>query len=420
MSHRGDVVPAIRDNAERLIRLTQDLVRINSENHPPDGNEGEVQRYIAAFWAKHGIEFDSFLPTDVAGFKSHPAFYDDGRDYQDRPVVVAKMPGQGGGRSLIFCGHVDTVPAVGEWNHPPYSAVIESGRLYGRGAFDMKGGVAAMMMAAAVLREMGVRLKGDLLIETVPDEEFAGSNGSVAACARGYVADGAVIAEPTAMSVVTGHRGFRLAQVAITGKTGIEIYGEVTMNPVEHLVPVLEGIERFRESRKPITTEDTVMITKLGANEFRRDELFTVPPECRIEVNWQLTPEEEIAEIDREFERVIRDTCASDPYFVANPPEITYHVRPMPGSRIAEDSPLVAEIKHAAEQVTGRRVETIGRFAPCDMFVFNKFAGIPALVFGPNGGGAHGPDEYVLVDDLLTCAEIYVNLAMNWCGMVSE
>jgi acetylornithine deacetylase len=414
---RDHVRKATVENADRLVRLTQDLVRIDSENHPPNGREGNIQRYIADFWRENGIEFDSFIPTDVPGFTTHPAFYDDGRDYTDRPVVVAKIPGSGGGRSLIFCGHVDTVPAVGEWRHGPCSAIIEDGKLFGRGSFDMKGGVAAMMMAAVLLREIGVKLKGDILIETVPDEEFASSNGTVAACARGYSADAAVITEPTELAVVTGNRGFRLAQVAVKGKTGIEIYGNVADNPVHHLTTILQGIEDFRAARHLVTTEDTVMITKLGANEFRRDELFTIPPECRMEVNWQTTPEEEIADTDAQFEAAIRNACEADSYFKANPPEFSYHVRPMPGSRVAKDAPIAKELVEVVRQVTQRPATTVDRFAPCDMFVFNRFAGTPSVVFGPNGGGAHAPDEYVVVDDLRVCAEVYMNLAINWCGL---
>ncbi|MDO8683478.1 MAG: M20/M25/M40 family metallo-hydrolase [Armatimonadota bacterium] len=412
---RQDIRTIIEKNRTRIIDLARDLVKINSENHPPTGNEGEIQSYIAGFWAKHDIECDSFIPTDVPGFTSHPAYYDDGRNYENRPVVVAKLPGAGGGKSLIFSGHIDTVPLGNvEWKHDPYSAEIEDGKLYGRGAFDMKGGVAAMMMAAVLLREMGVRLKGDLIVETTPDEEFAGSNGPVAARARGYMADAAIITEPTGLTVVTGQRGFRLAQIAIAGKTGIDIYGGQSGNPVEHLTPVLQGIETFRKARLRVTKDDTVMITKLAANEFRADELLTVPPECRIEVYWQLEPEDDLAEVDAEFEAAIKNACAVDPYFVANPVEISYHLRPMPGSRVSHEAEIVKETVAVVESITGKPAQIITAFAPCDMFVFNRCSGIPALVFGPRGDGAHAPDEYVVVEDLALCAEIYMNVAINW------
>lgn len=404
-------------NADRLTKLTQDLVRINSENHPPGGNEGEVQAYIADFWKAHKIEADAFSPNEVTGFISHPAYYDDGRHYENRPVVVAKVPGLGGGRSLLFCGHIDTV-GLGkvEWKHDPYAATIENGRLYGRGAFDMKGGVAAMMMAAVLLREMGVTLKGDLLVETTSDEEFASSNGCVAARARGYSPDAAVITEPTGLALVVGHYGFRLSQVTIAGKTGIRVTDGEMANPVQHLAPILKAIEAFRAKRITVTAYDTVMITKLAANEFRLDELLTVPPECRIEVYWQLTPEDDIAEIDALFERCIAEACEDDAYLMRNAPEISYHLRPMPGSSVSPDAPIVRETASAIE-ATGATPKLIDGFAPNDSFVFNRYTDTPAIVFGPGGDDAHAPDEYVLVDDLATCVEVYMNLAVKWCGV---
>ena len=408
----------IEQNKDRIISLTQDLVQINSENHPPVGSEGEVQEYIASFWSQHNIDFDSFIPTDIPEFKSHPAYCDLGRSYENRPVVVAKLPGSGGGRSLILSGHVDTVPvAGGEWKFDPYSGEIEAGKLYGRGSYDMKGGVAAMMMAACLLKENDIQLQGDLIVETVPDEEFASGNGTVAARARGYMADAAVITEPTAFNIVAAQRGFRLAQITIAGKTGIPVIGGEMTNPVQHLTPILQGIESFRTARYSITKEDTIMITKLAANEFRPDELLTVPPECRIEVYWQVMPEEEMSDVDSTFESAICDVCSSDSYFETNPPQITYHLRPMPGSRIPVDAPIVREASAVIEAVMGRPAFVLDMFVPCDLFVFNKFSNIPAIVLGPSGDNAHAPNEYVVVEDLLTCAEIYMNLAVKWCGV---
>ena len=415
---RLDIRKAVEQHRDEIIFLAQDLVCIPSENHPPGGCEREVQEYIANFWRNIGIECDIFLPTEVPGFESHPGYCELGRNYEGRPVVVAKFPGSGGGRSLIFSGHADTVAiGPGEWQDDPYSAAIKDGRLYGRGSFDMKGGIAAMMMAARILREMDIKLNGDLLVETVPDEEFASGNGTVASRAKGYSADAAVITEPTGLNVVTGHRGFRLVQVAIAGKTGIPVYGGEMVNPVQHLPAILQGIENFRALRLPVTTEDTLMITKLGANEFRSDELLTVPPECRIEVYWQLMPEDEITDVDAVFEAAVREACVSDPYFEANPPQITYHLRGMPGSRVPVDAPIVKAACASVESVTEKQAGILTAFPPCDSFVFNRYSNIPAIVLGPGGDNAHAPDEYVLVDDLVLCTEIYANLAASWCGI---
>lgn len=411
------MLDAVARSRQAIVELAQDLVRIPSENRPPAGAERAVQDYIRRFWDEAGIECSSFTPDEIPGFRSHPAYCELGRDYSDRPVVVARLRGKGGGRSLILSGHVDTVPVgKAEWTVDPFGGKIKDGRLHGRGSFDMKGGVAAMMMAAKAIKTQGVGLQGDLIVETVPDEEFASSNGTVAACAAGYTADAAVITEPTGLNVVVAHRGFRLAQVAVKGAIGIPVYGaEEMLNPVQHLPPILNAVDRFRRARLGVTGEDTVMITKLAANEFRPDELLTVPPECRVEVYWQIMPDEDIPDVDRAFEAAIRDACAGDAYFSTIPPEISYHLRPMPGSRVPADSGIAAALAAAAE-AAGHKPGLLDGFPPNDMFVFNRYAGIPAVVFGPRGDGAHAPDEYVLVDDLITCTDVYARLALDWCG----
>lgn len=413
-----DIHAVVERNTDRIIVLAQELVRIESENHPPLGNERAVQERIARFWTGCGIEHDMFLPANVPGFRTHPAFFDNARDYSDRPVVVAKLPGTGTGRSLMFSGHADVVPVGSDiWRHGPYEAEIDDGKLYGRGALDMKGGIAAAMMAACLLKEMGIRLEGNLYVETVPDEEFASSNGTVAARARGYAADAAVVVEASNLAVVTGQRGFRMAQVSIAGDiVGISLYGGEMINPVQHLVPVLQGIEAFRALRLPVTGEDTVMITKLGAGEFRTDEIFASPRQCRVEVYWQTAPGEDIAAVDRIFEDSIRAACKGDGFFSKYPPVFEYLHRPMPGSAVPADSSIVAESCRAVETVTGKPADVLHGFVPCDMFIFNNYCGIPAVDIGPSGENAHAPDEYVVIEDVIRCVEIYMNLAVNWCG----
>lgn len=414
---RREIEKWLANNEDRVVALAQELVRRESENHPPHGNERAVQEFVSSFWEAIGVDCDVFTPDDVPDLIHHAAYRELDRRYSDRPIVVAKLAGSGGGRSLLLSGHVDVVPAAGDWTYGPYDARIENGRLYGRGAYDMKGGVAAMMAAASLIKESGIGLKGDVILETVPDEEFAGGNGTVAARARGYSADAALIAEPTELNLVTANRGFRLAQVVIPGQTGIPVVGGEMVNPIQHLTPLLAAIEEFRASRLPVTGEDTVMITKLAANEFRQDELLTVPPECRIEVYWQVTPEEEIAEVDQLFEQTVRSASSKDAYFADRAIEISYHLRPTPGSRVAVDAPIVVETQRAVESAVGTKPSVLTTFVPCDLFVFNRFCDIPAVVFGPRGGNAHAPDEYVLVEDLKLCTAVYAELIVRWCGV---
>ncbi len=407
----------VERNAGNIVDWARQLVQIESENHPPHGNEQAVQQLIVDYWKQCGIDYKIFSPAELPNLKSHPAYCEMNRDYSARPVVIASLKGSGGGKSLILSGHVDTVPAgSGDWEYPPYAAEIVSGRLYGRGAFDMKGGVAAMMMAARLLQESGVQLKGDLIVETVPDEEFAGANGTAAARAYGCSADAAIVGEPTGLRVVAAHSGFRLARVTIRGRSGISVIDEELENPVEHLVPVLKAIERFRKDRAQAVGRDSVMITKLAANEFKDDELLTTPADCRIEVYWQLQPDERIEDIDQDFEAAILGACDDDAYLMKNPPHVDYHLRAMPGSAVAPNSAIITKLCATVDSVTGAAPAVLTSFPPCDLFVFNKHCGIPAVAFGPGGGGAHAPNEYVLVDDIIRCTEIYAAFATEWCG----
>ena len=175
-AHRADVVG-----------MAQSLVRIPSENKQPHGTEKACQTFVADYLRDLGCRVDIFTPLEVAGLTEHPAYWP-GRDYTDRPNVVGVLSSRPGGpvgkdagrRSLLFTGHIDVVPTVGQGHYGWWDGTVADGKLYGRGANDMKGGIAAYLMAARCIRELGLDLQGDLILETVVDEEFGGAHGTLA------------------------------------------------------------------------------------------------------------------------------------------------------------------------------------------------------------------------------------------------
>jgi acetylornithine deacetylase len=187
----------VESNQDQLIQIVQELVRIPSENTPPAGNEGTCQRYIADLLQKLSWETMVYQLSEVEGLVSHHLYWP-GREYIDRPNVCGRKQGQGGGRSLILSGHIDTVPRGSQpWSRDPFGGQVEKGRLYGRGSNDMKGGLGISLFVAKAFQELGIGLLGDLLIESVVDEEFGGVNGTLAGRLMGFSADAAIIGEPT-------------------------------------------------------------------------------------------------------------------------------------------------------------------------------------------------------------------------------
>ena len=183
-------------NRERLVSLIRELVRIPSENCPPHGYEYDCQQYVGHFLRQLGWETDIYNLTEVPGLEEHRLFWP-GRNYRQRPNVDARCRGTGGGRSLILSGHIDTVPkGTQPWTRDPFGGTVEENRLYGRGSNDMKAGVATHLFVAESLNHLGLELKGDLIVESVVDEEFGGVNGTLAGRLKGFNADAAVISEP--------------------------------------------------------------------------------------------------------------------------------------------------------------------------------------------------------------------------------
>ncbi len=205
-------VEALRDY---LIATAQELVRTPSVNHPPTGDEHACQMIVASHLRAAGVTPEVYDLKAVPGLDTHPSYWP-GRDYAQRPNVSARRRGAGGGRSLVLSGHIDTVPlGTQPWKHDPFGGQIEDGKLFGLGAYDMKSGVALILGVMRVLTELDLVLKGDLIAETVVDEEFGGVNGTLAGRVRGDNGDAMIITEPSDLAIWNGVRGGRVAHITL-------------------------------------------------------------------------------------------------------------------------------------------------------------------------------------------------------------
>jgi acetylornithine deacetylase len=416
----------VDDHAEDLLHLAEALIRFPSENQAPKGFEKECQAFVAETMRSMKLELDIFEPPEVPGLVEHPVYWP-GRDYHDRPDVVGSWRGTDpqAGRSLLFSSHVDVVMASKGGRFSPYEPVREAGKLYGRGSNDMKGGLATSLTAVRCLQELGVRLNGDLIVESVVDEEMGGSNGTLASRLRGHNADACIVAEPNGMMVSPAHRGGCVWEISLKGSPGMPFGSEDLINPaygIAHLAVAIEEWEQARNARiiPPPSYADApglpVVLSRVVADDFESGTGDGVPSQARLEVWVEEYPGTTFEEHYNNFIGHLKQVAAQTPVIQKCEMQVKQVTRFLPGSAIPADHPIVAALCREYAQVIGRAPEVRGAPFACDGYVFNLYSPTPCVILGPRGGNPHAPDEWVQIQDLVDLTKIFALTAVEWCG----
>ena len=417
----------VEEHRDRLVEIIRDLVRIPSENTPPDGREEACQQYVAEFLRQQDLAPTLYELSEVPGLREHP-LYEPGRDYERRPNVGARKNGRGGGRSLVLSGHIDTVPRGSQpWTRDPFGGEIDGNRLYGRGSNDMKGGVGTNLFIAEALRALGIDLCGDLVFETVVDEEFGGVNGTLAGRLKGFNADAAVISEPSFLRICPAQRGGRTVHIKLSAVGGVLTEGELPAGVIDQLRHLLVKVQEFARQRRSkavvhelyadSTDPVPVSITKVFTGPWGTKEPITVPETCQVEMFWQLMPGEKQDEVEREFHAWFDAMMASAPQLFPSRPEVEFPIRWLPGSSILKTEPLVRELAASAAKVLGTEPLIQGIEGPCDLYVFHQAFGIPAVLWGARGGNTHAADEYLKIDSVVKAAQALLMFVCDWCSV---
>jgi acetylornithine deacetylase len=372
------------------IELLGSLVAIDSVNPSlvaGGGGESAIADFIAGWAHEAGLEVQRLEGTP------------------GRPSVVVRARGTGGGATLLLCGHVDTVTVEGMAD--PHAPRIEGDRLHGRGAYDMKAGVAAALLACRAAAALG--LAGDVIVAAVADEEHASLG--IQEVLEHVTADAAIVTEPTELELVIAHKGFVWAEVEVRGVAAHGSRPHLGVDAIVKAGPILTALAELdaalAEPAHRLLGRGSVHASVIRGGE----ELSSYPARCVLGLERRTLPGDSAATVEGELDALLDRCRATDPELDAT--RRTLLVREP--FEVARDAPIVERVLAAGREVLGREPAIGGASYWADA-AFIAAAGIPTVMFGPSGEGAHAAEEWVSVADTATVAETLVAAARLICS----
>jgi acetylornithine deacetylase len=393
-------------------RLEDDLrrlVRIPSVT----GSEEAIQDEMERLFVEIGLATER-IETDPVAFASDPDFPGEEMPRSSLPVVVGRL-GRPGGRRILLVGHVDVVPSgdLATWSSDPWQADVRDGRVYGRGACDMKGGVVSILAALRAVIASGAAetFDGEVVAVSVPSEEDGGQ-GMLAAIRAGIVGDAAIITEPTGLDVVIAHAGAITFRLTVPGRAAHASVRQEGVSALDNLYTLIRALEADETARNAAETDPLMtvlglpyptMIGKVWGGEWASTVLDQVIAEGRYGVKLGQTWRD--AEAD--LRACIEAACAADPFLRDHPVGLELTGGKFSSARVPADHPLPVSLAAAAEATLGRRPALLGEPYGADMRLLVNEGRTPTVIFGPGDVRvAHSADEYVALDEVADCARV--------------
>lgn len=377
----------------KLTELLKDMVKIDSVNPslvPGAAGEAEIASYLKDWMESVG------LVTELVEVEP------------GRPNVIGTLSGSGGGKSLMLNGHTDVV-GVDYMTIDPFDPVIKEGKLYGRGSFDMKGGLASSMAAVKAIVDSGDQLRGDVIIAAVCDEEFA-SIGTEHLM-KETVVDAAIISEPTFFNVQVAHKGFAWIDVTTHGVAAHGSDFGRGVDAIAKMGHVLIGVEAIQnilgETKHSLVGPGSIHASIISGGV----ELSTYPDRCKLEAERRLIPGETREDVEAEMEGLLQSLREGDPKFKADY-EITFYRGSM---EISPDEEICKVLKQGSLEVLGKEPQWVGGSGWMDTQIIHG-KGIPAVAFGPIGFGAHGAEEWIDLNSVHKAAEVQEYVIRKFCA----
>jgi acetylornithine deacetylase len=414
------ILAAVDEGFDAQVMFTQDLVRYPSQR----GHEHTAQDFMHDALRARGLPVDRWA-IDVAEIEGHPGFSPVTVSYENAfNVVATHRPREAAGRSLILNGHIDVVPTgpYDMWSFPPYEPVVEHGWLHGRGAGDMKSGLAANLFAFDALKRAGVQPAATVYLQSVCEEECTG-NGALACLVRGYRADAALITEPTGDSLVRANAGVLWFQVEIQGRPAHVSQSSDGASAITAMYRIIEALKALEDrwngdkAQHPYFADHPKPITINVGKIVGGDWASSVPCWCTIDVRAGIYPGIRVDQAKAEIEAAVLNAARADSYLSNHPPRITYNGFSAVGSVRAVGGPAAPCLRQVHAEVFERELHAGVVPAYLDARVMVLYDDTPALVYGPVSERIHGFDERVFLESVRSVTKSVALFMADWCGV---
>ncbi|MBK5280225.1 MAG: peptidase [Bacteroidia bacterium] len=407
----------IDDHANEAITFLQQLIRQPSIQ----GNEKGVQTIVIEKLKQLQLEVDVWDPK-IEELSQHPYFVASRDSYEGSPNVVGVHRGAGKGKSIILNGHIDVVPEgdVTKWNQTPFSGHIENNKMYGRGTTDMKGGNVSLLLAMEAIIGCGIKLKGDVIFQSVIEEE-SGGIGTLATLTRGYKADAAIIPEPTNMKLFIKQQGsmwFRVTVEGLAAHGGTRYEGVSAIDKAWKVYDVIMKLEEKRNATindplyKHISIPLPINIGKIQGGSWPSSVPDLVTMEGRIGVG----PNEDMNEVKKQLTLSLKALNAQDEWLKEHPARLEFFGAQWVPNFVEQGHPFVAAMTQSYKSVYNKDITIEASPWGTDGGLLGKVGNIPTLVIGPGETKvAHYPNEFIDLNEMIKASKVFANTILVWC-----
>ncbi|MEO8203086.1 MAG: ArgE/DapE family deacylase [Betaproteobacteria bacterium] len=412
------LIQAVDAGFDAQVRFLADLTRFPSTR----GQEAPAQDFMAAAMAKRGLAVDRWKVA-VEDIRHLPGFSPVAVSYDNAwNVVGTHRPRHAKGRSLILNGHIDVVPTgpLDMWAAPPFEPRVTDGWMHGRGAGDMKAGLAANLFALDALTHAGLAPAADVHVQSVIEEECTG-NGALACLQRGYRAEAALITEPSGGTLGAAQVGVMWFQVKVRGKPVHVAVAGSGANAIEACFPLIAALHRlehrWNEKKHPAFAGHAHPINFVVSKIEGGDWTSSVPSWCTFDMRIGLYPGQDLADVRREVEATVAGAAKEDTYLAKNPPQVVYHGFQAEGYVLPQGSDAQRLLERCHESIEGAALAQRAGTGTTDARFYGLYAGIPALVYGPKAENIHAFDERVDLESMRRVTQALAVFVAEWCGV---